>query len=248
MKILIKTDSRTRQELRHQRFAWIPRNEIAVSSELSADRDALMNEWDHLEPDTYLRDDASFRFRRFGYFDLHPPSGKVRRLPDGSYYQSREINSYAGGIERHFAPLPDSAADNQFLKELIRFDFAQLPIDDDRAREIWRVDVHFFRVVGRADEAGEPSPEGIHRDGEEFGAIHLIQRRNVAGGVNTVYDIDGQLLASLTLQDPLDSLILWDAHTLHAVSPIRPEVADKPAIRDTLIMGFDHAPGDSDQT
>ena len=180
--------------------------------------------------------------------DLHPPSGKVRRLPDGSYYQSRENNSYAGGIERHFAPLPDSAADNQFLEELIRFDFAQLPIDDDRAREIWRVDVHFFRVVGRADEAGEPSPEGIHRDGEEFGAIHLFQRRNVAGGVNTVYDIDGQLLASLTLQDPLDSLILWDPHTLHAVSPIRPEVANKPAIRDTLIMGFDHAPGSSDQT
>jgi len=248
VKNLISTDSRAREELRNQRFAWIPANEIAVSSELSADKDALMTEWDHLEPDAYLLDDASFRFRRFGYFDLHPTSGKVRRLPDGSYYQSRELNPYAGGIERHFAPLRDSAADNRFLEELIRFDFAQLPIEDERARGIWRVDVHFFRVIGRPDEAGEPSPEGIHRDGEEFGAIHLIQRRNVAGGVNTVYDTDEQLLASFTLYEPLDSLILWDPHTLHAVSSIRPEVADEPALRDTLIMGFDHAPGSSDES
>ncbi len=108
--------------------------------------------------------------------------------------------------------------------------------------------MHFFRVVGRPDELGEPGPEGIHRDGEEFGAIHLIQRKNVAGGVNSVYDNDGQLLASFILEDPLDSLILWNPHTLHSVSPIRPEVAGEPAIRDTLIMGFDHAPGGSDES
>ncbi len=248
MKNLISTKARVRQELRNQRFAWIRGSEIAVSSELSAERDALMKEWDDLEPDAYLRDDASFRFRRLGYFELHPPSGTVRRLPDGAYYQSRELNTYAGGIERHFAPLRESAVDNRFLEELIRFDFVQLPIDDERAQKIWRVDVHFFRVVGQADAAGEPSPEGIHRDGEEFGAIHLIQRKNVAGGVNSVYDTDGQLIASLILEDPLDSLILWDPHTLHAVTPIRPEVGGEPAIRDTLIMGFDHAHGGSDES
>src|SRR6185437_8355479 len=32
----------------------------------------------------------------------------------------------------------------------------------------WHIEVHQFRIEARADEAGEPTPEGVHRDGVDY--------------------------------------------------------------------------------
>jgi hypothetical protein len=37
----------------------------------------------------------------------------------------------------------------------------------------------------------------------------------------------------------MDTLIVWDPHVLHGVSPTRPVDPDEQAIRDTLLIGYD---------
>ncbi|MCZ6727192.1 MAG: 2OG-Fe dioxygenase family protein [Acidobacteria bacterium] len=198
----------------------------------------MWGEWDHLQPDRYLKSGASFRLRRLGCFELTPATGGLRLLSHAAYYQPRDVNPYAGGIHRRFAALRDSTATNRFLHELIRFDFSQFPVEGWEAVNTWTIDVHLFRIIGNPDEAGEPTPEGVHHDGDEFNAVHLVQRENAVGGVSGVYDNDQRPLERLTLREPMDSLFIWDPHVMHGVSPIRPKVPGKPAIRDVLIIGY----------
>ncbi len=235
---LIRCDSETFCDLRDNRYAWVPASRFSIAPRLSDARRRLWHEWEHLRPDRYLKSGASFRMRRMGYFELTPTTGELRSLSQAVYYQSPDVNRYAGGIDRQFAPLRDSTVANPFLRELIRFDFSQFPVAGWEDVRTWTVDIHMFRIIGQPDEVGEPTPEGIHHDGDEFNAVHLVQRQNVVGGVSGVYDNDRCLLQSVTLRESMDSLILWDPHVMHGVSPIRPKTSGQPAIRDVLVIGY----------
>ena len=227
--------------LQKRHFAQIDGACYRLADDLAVAQRRFFREWDHLEPDDYLRDGASFRRRRFALFYLNARSDELLPLPCDTYFQARDMNRYAGGISRRFAPLNPTAVRNQFLHELIRLLFRQLPIGPDRLSHPWLVDVHQIRITTTAQEQGEPAPEGPHHDGEEFGVIQLVQRRNVTGGTTTVYSGE-QPLWSCTLQEPMDTLLLWDPHVMHGVSPIRPLDPSEPGIRDTLLIGYDPQP------
>ena len=227
--------------LQKRHFAQIDGACYRLADDLAVAQRRLLREWDHLEPDDYLRDGASFRRRRFALFYFNPGSNELLLLPRGTYFQAPDINGYAGGISRRFAPLRPTAVRNQFLHELIGLLFRQLPIEPDRLSHPWLVDVHQIRITTTAEEQGEPAPEGPHHDGEEFGAIQLVQRRNIAGGITTVYSGE-EPLSSCTLREPMDTLLLWDPHVMHGVSPIRPLDPAEPGIRDTLLIGYDPRP------
>ena len=229
--------------LQKRHFAQVDGASYRLADDLALAQRRLLREWDHLEPDDYLRDDASFRRRRFALFYFDPGSDEFLPLPaNSSYLQAANIISYAGGINRHFAPLSPTAIRNEFLHELVALLFRQLPIGPERRAHPWLVDIHQIRIIATSQEAGEPAPEGPHRDGEEFGVVQLVNRQNVAGGLTTVYSNDEEPLLSWTLREPLDTLLLWDPHVLHGVSPIRPVNPDEPGIRDTLLIGYDPRP------
>lgn len=80
---------------------------------------------------------------------------------------------------------------------------------------------------------------GVTNDGEEFGVAQLVQRQNVAGGISTVYTNESRCRRSPWRSQPMDTLIVWDPHVLHGVSPTRPVDPDEQAIRDTLLIGYD---------
>ena len=231
-----------RDALQERHFAQVDAASFRLAEDLALAQLRFFREWDHLEPDRHLRGGAHFRRRRFGLFYFGPDSDEVLPLPADAYLQSLEINPYAGGIDRSFAPLRPPAVSNEFLHELIRFVFRQLPIEDDRLSHPWLVDVHQVRITATPGEQGEPTPEGPHHDGEEFGVIQLVQRRNVIGGISTVYTNEGEPISSCTLREPMDTMILWDPHVLHGVSPIHPVDPDQPALRDTLLIGCDPSP------
>ncbi len=231
-----------RDTLQERHFAQLHAASYRLAEDLAPAQRRLFREWDHLEPDRHLRSGAHFRRRRFALFYLHPGSDELLPLPSDSYFQSLEINPYAGGVDRRFAPIRPPVVRNELLQELIRLFFRQLPIERDRLAHPWLVDIHQIRITATATDQGEPTPEGPHHDGEEFGVIQLIQRRNVAGGISTVYTNEGEPLSSCTLREPMDTLILWDPHVQHGVSPITPVDPDEPAIRDTLLIGYDPRP------
>ncbi|MCH7514047.1 MAG: 2OG-Fe dioxygenase family protein, partial [Bacteroidetes bacterium] len=42
---------------------------------------------------------------------------------------------------------------------------------------------------------------------------------------------------------PMDSIMVWDPHVMHGVTPIRPENPNEPAIRDVMVIGYNFRPG-----
>lgn len=226
--------------LQENKYATISAGEFSVAPQLTAARQRLWADWNDLPPDNYLKDGASFRLRRFAYFYFLPSAGEVRPFPPTPYFQASELNSYAGGIQRKFAHLNDSTLTNQFLHTLIRFNFQQFPVSKEMAQQPWKLDVHQIRIVAKPDQAGEPTPEGIHHDENDFVCMHLANRQNTVGGVNTIYDNNRRALISCTLLEPMDSLIVWDPHVMHGVSSIRPQNPDEQAVRDMLLIGYSY--------
>jgi hypothetical protein len=240
---LITIDNPARSRLQKQKYALILADEFSIAPELTAARQCLWADWNNLMPDNYLKDGSTFRKRRFALFYLLPRTEDLVPFPSTPYFQSSEINSYAGDIARKFARLLDKSLTNPFLHELIKSNFRQFPVDSDLIDEPWEIDVHQFRIIASQDEPGEPTPEGIHHDGDDFNCIHLIARQNVIGGVNSVYDNDCNLLTSCTLRHPMDSMMVWDPYVMHGVTPIHPKNSSQPAYRDVLVIGYNHRPG-----
>lgn len=240
---LISTDRNISADLALKKFTLIEASQILIAPNIEADKIQFSAEWDSLEPDEYLKSDNCFRRRRFALFYYLPVSGELLPFSSPTYYQSVEYNGYAGGVDRDFSPMSHGALKNRFLKELIRFDFQQLPIEQEAMAHPWKVDLHQVRITASDGEEGHPTPEGIHHDGEEFVCIHMINRENCEGGVSTIYDNKCNPLFSNTLRSIMDSIIVWDPHVMHGTSPITPEDPDRPATRDVLLIGFDPSPG-----
>ena len=228
-----------RQRLARDGFVFVDaepmRTLIARAGPLS-DWDRFAASWDDLALDTYLVDSGRFRRRRHGVFAA-TPTGTVQRLAHQPHYQSRAYNSVYGGIERWFEPILDELADGASLRTIIGFcaglfGAAAAPSDE------WRVEVHQFRIEARPGEPGQPTPEGMHRDGVDFVLVLMIGRRNIASGTTTIHAPDGALLGSFTLAQPFDAALVDDARVLHGVTPVEALDASQPAHRDVLVLTF----------
>lgn len=95
-----------------------------------------------------------------------------------------------------------------------------------------------FRVVASPAAAGQPTPEGLHRDGVTLVTSLLIGRHNATGGQSTVVDMAGKTVLTTTLCEPGTLLLGDDRKTLHGVSPIRPVDPTNIARRDVLVITF----------
>lgn len=100
----------------------------------------------------------------------------------------------------------------------------------------WNIEVHFVRVTGDPDEAGLPSPEGPHRDGFDYIALHHMKRDNVCGGVTTIYGREGEFLEEFEMRHTLDTLYAQDDRILHDVSPVHG--ARGRGYRDVLLTSY----------
>ena len=238
---LIHTSRNVCSELQDQYFSILKAKDIIYSSELESSRNQLYSEWENLELDQYLQSGDRFRYRRFGLFELNSNRNQITPACHAAYHQSKKINRYAGGIDRKFQSLSTAALNNQFLLELMWFDYSLLPSASKKTVNDWVVDVHQIRIIGMERDSGKPTPEGIHQDGEQFVFTHLIDLHNAHGGESRIYNHEGSLLIRHSLENPLDTLVLWDSYVLHDVSDIKPLTQGMPARRDVLLMGFDPA-------
>jgi hypothetical protein len=102
----------------------------------------------------------------------------------------------------------------------------------------WRIEAHQFRIEARADLPGEPTPEGVHRDGVDYVLVLLIARHNIASGTTTILAPDQHVLGSFTLTAPFDAALVDDARVFHGVTPVEAVDPDQPAYRDVLVVTF----------
>jgi hypothetical protein len=235
---LITGSDDVRRDMAGQGFAWIPRTAWSLGPRWEPHWQRLGEDWDHLEPDRYLKGGAKFRLRRYGRYYWSPADDALAALPHESYFQPEDENAYAGGIERSFAPLLPVTVHNPFLHALVRLTFACLPVARDRQGKSWEVRIHQIRIVASPGEPGPPAPEGIHQDGTDFLTLHLVHRRNVVGGESTIYDLARKPIACHTMREPLDSFILEDPRIMHGVTAVHSADGLRPGIRDMLGVDF----------
>jgi hypothetical protein len=192
--------------------------------------------WDALDLDTYMADGGRYRRRRHAVFAATADGG-IRRQPHQAHYQTLDYNKLNGGIARWFSPIAEAIGDGASLTTIVRFChrlFGGLA----PAVRAWHVEVHQFRIEARPGEAGQPTPEGLHRDGVDYVLVLLIGRRNIASGTTTIHDLGKRLLGSFTLTHPFDAALVDDARVYHGVTPVEPLEPTLPAHRDVLVVTF----------
>jgi hypothetical protein len=239
---LITIEKQVRHDLAGQGFAWIPGAAWSLGPRFDPHWKNLRHDWDGLELDRYLANGATFRRRRYGRFFWSPDSQELLPLPREAYYQPEDENPYAGGMVREFAGLLAETVGNPFLPALVRSTFACLPVAGERKSRTWEVRIHQIRIVATPEQPGLPAPEGIHQDGTDFLTLHLVRRRNIAGGESTIYDLDRKPIQRFTMRETLDSMILEDSRIMHGVTPITPDDGRSTGTRDLLGVDFIYSP------
>jgi hypothetical protein len=221
-------------QLRQDGFAFVAADAMRELLDAGALRDwtTFTASWNALAPDAYLASVGRHRRRRHAVFSADAQG--VRREPHQPHYQSKTYNSLQGDIERWFEPV---TADGPSLRHILDFChrfFGGLAPQVAR----WHVEVHQFRIEARAGEAGEPTPEGVHRDGVDYVLVLLVDRSNIESGTTTIHAADGTLLGSFTLTRPFDAALVDDARVFHGVTAVTPQDPGRPAHRDVLVVTF----------
>jgi hypothetical protein len=200
------------------------------------DWEAFAASWNALEPDTYLAATGRFRRRRHATYSAER-FGRVEQRPHQAHFQARTYNSLQGDIQRWFEPvLPEIAvgATMQAILGFCRDFFGGLSPDVPH----WHIEVHQFRIEATAGAAGEPTPEGSHRDGVDYVLVLLVDRENIASGTTTIHAPDGTALGEFTLARPFDSALIHDPRVFHGVTPVTPLDPAKASHRDVLVVTF----------
>lgn len=190
--------------------------------------------WNTLGADTYLAARGRHRRRRHAVFSA-PASGPIQRAPHQPHYQALHYNPLQGDIERWFEPVLPAVAESSSLRAILEFsrDFFGTLAPTVAA---WHIELHQFRIEARAGEPGEPTPEGVHRDGVDYVLVLLIDRHNIASGTTTIHADDGHELGHFTLTAPLDAALVDDARVFHGVTAVTPLDSTQPAHRDVLVV------------
>ncbi len=191
--------------------------------------------WNELGPDRFMADGGRYRKRRHAVFSLS--EGTFTRAPHQPHYQSRDYNMLNGGVQRWFDPLTPETASNPAFTALLNLCRDIFLTGPDLTTD-WHIEIHQFRIEPAPDETGQPTPEGMHRDGVDWVAVILIDRLNVGEGVTAICGPGRQPLGTFTLTDPLDTVFLDDHRVLHGVTPIHRLDPAKAGHRDVLVVTF----------
>jgi hypothetical protein len=226
--------------VRQRGFAFVRAPETAALLERAGLRQwpEFAASWNDLGVDAYMADGGRYRRRRFGVF--RAASDGIARKPHQPHYQSRDYNPLNGGVERWFEPVAEAVAAHPAMTAILgtcHTLFTRLTPAAFRPAA-WHVEIHQFRIEARPGEAGQPTPEGMHRDGVDWVLVLMVRRENVASGETTIYDLRRKPLGSFTLTAPLDAAWVDDSQVYHGVTAVTPIDPLLPAYRDVLVVTF----------
>ena len=187
--------------------------------------------------DPHLFPGEGERFRRYARLLVDPTAGTLEIFDHHLFFQAKKFDQLYGDIHRTFAPMEAADYGNSFFQMLVVESYKALPLGANLTSAPYEISAHMIRIEATGSSSkGRPAPEGIHRDGYHFGSIHLMRRENISGAENNIYDLDKNLIHTLRLDEPMDSIYFDDAAIFHGVSPFEQERRDQRATRDMLIL------------
>jgi hypothetical protein len=197
---------------------------------------SFVESWNDLEVDAYMADGGRYRRRRHAAYGS-ARSGPISRKPHQPHVQTPEYNPLHGGLVRWFEPIAPEIGGGATMRTVLGFCqslFGALA----PAVEQWHIEAHQFRIEARSGEQGQPTPEGVHRDGVDFVLVLLVNRENINSGMTDIHALDGRPLGHFTLTDPFDTALVDDRRVAHGVTPVQPIDPALPAYRDVLVVTF----------
>lgn len=201
-----------------------------------SDWTAFAQSWQTLEVDAYLADQKRYRRRRHGSYRASRAIGIVR-APHRAHFQSVDYNRLYGGIERWFEPIAPEIGSGDTMRAVLEVCHATFDLLRPDT-PLWDVEVHQFRIEARVGAPGEPTPEGVHRDGVDYVLVLMIDRVNISRGTTRICTAGEKILSSFTLSQPLDTAFLDDQRVFHGVTAVEPVDSTQPAWRDVLVVTF----------
>ena len=226
-------------QLHGEGFAFVTAQtmrQLLGEPQMQDDWAAFVASWNDLAPDTYLATRGRHRRRRHATFSVDA-AGEIKREPHKPHFQSLQHNALQGDIQRWFEPIQPTIADGAGVHVIL--DFCRRLFSALAPTTLhWHVEMHQFRIEARVGEPGEPTPEGVHRDGVDYVLVLMIDRENIESGTTTIHAHDGSLLGSFTLTHALDAAVVDDARVCHGVTAVTPVDPSQPAHRDVLVVTF----------
>ena len=193
---------------------------------------AVLDSYEDLLPDSYLKGEFIFRNRAFSNGDFL--NGEFKWKEHYLFEQSRILNKYAGGLKRDFMPISDvikSFVENLLFKQT----FASVIPNAD-----YHVGVHQIRTLCNDKHMGYPAPEGIHQDGFDYIAVLSINRVNLSGGITCLFDIAKEdEIVFEGIMDGGNALVLDDVNLKHYTSPITPKIPNLTTYRDVIVITYE---------
>lgn len=238
MQVLAPMINALAESIRRDGFRFMPAAELRPLLERAGldDWAAFAASWNDLALDTHLPEGHRYRRRRHATLSAHAGRRPFRREPHAPHYQGLEYNRLVGGIERWFEPIEPRIASGASFGAIVAFGLELY--GELRPATDWHIEAHQFRIEARPDAAGQPTPEGVHRDGVDYVTVMLVDRVNIESGTTTVHALDGRELGSFTLTTACDAALVDDSRVMHGVTAVRPLDAARPAWRDVLVVTY----------
>lgn len=187
----------------------------------------LKDSFNYLDLDKYYNLE---RFRAFSLINIKNDKPKI--CGDLKFYQSLNYNKYNGNNIRDYKNLDSNILNDSSFKKYVKF--FKDKVNLETKSEIEYIQVHQIRVNAYSDLTNLV-PEGIHQDGFNMVAILVINRENIKGGINNIYDNSKKLIYNKMLNDG-DMIILNDNNLYHDVTNICIEDKDNVGYRDVFIF------------
>ena len=232
----ISIDQSPRKDFESQGYACFNGSDLSISSHLRRELSSFCGAFETLPADPYC--ERRNRYRRHSRFVLLPWLGLLEPRPISQYLQDRDLNPTDGGMARNFERLSDAMEANEFLREMILFDFDNTTFPEAARSTPMDVGVHAIRHVARPGLPGVSSPDQLHKDGEPYTFVHLIGRHGVTGGESLVADNEKRALVTTSLMDCMDTVAVSDNDVYHAVTPVEVVPGETEGYRDVLLIDF----------
>lgn len=181
----------------------------------------------------YLEKDKYYELERYRAFSLlNIKNNKPVVCGNLNFYQSLNYNKYNGNNLREYKNINSKILNDNSFKKYINFFREKILLETKESPEY--IQVHQIRVNAH-NELTNLVPEGIHRDGFNMIGILVINRENINGGINNIYDNSKNLIYSKKLLEG-DMVILNDIELYHDVSDINIKNKSKNGYRDVFIF------------
>ena len=160
--------------------------------------------------------DLHYGNSRRRYSRLSSSSEKSSLLEPRALVQSGEVNQPMAGVERNIPGLENDLIEMEEFQNLVATFIKCSKIN----RPVMEIGIYQIRTVANWREKGQPSPEGICKDGFEVVGIFCVKRESVVGGETQLYESKEQPPLLTRLLMPGELLTFNDRDFFHLTTPI----------------------------